>query len=164
VLHEQKRIGWDKAFRGYLRPHAKALHKVPNPYNKTPQSSAWVISTLTNLGTFSKAMWKNHCTKLHDSNSTSSPTSDLDADIAHCYANLKTLSPLTTSYSIALSRRSSNPNARTKPNFLAAYAAHIVAFLQSALNGSILYATSLTRQFPLLHALILSFVFHKLYS
>jgi hypothetical protein len=38
------------------------------------------------------------------------------------------------------------------------YAAHIVAFLQSALNDSILYATSLTRQFPLLHSLILTFV------
>ena len=45
------------------------------------------ISTLTNLRTFSKAMWKDHCTKLHDPNNTSSPTSDLDADIANCYAN-----------------------------------------------------------------------------
>jgi hypothetical protein len=43
---------------------------------------------LKNLGTFSKAMWKVRCTKLHDPNNTSSPTSDLDADIAHCYANL----------------------------------------------------------------------------
>jgi len=46
-----------------------------------------VISTPTNLGTFSKAMRKDHCTKLHDPTNTSSPTSDLDADIANCYAN-----------------------------------------------------------------------------
>ena len=32
-------------------------------------------------------MWKDRCTKLHDPNSTSSPTSDLDADISDCYAN-----------------------------------------------------------------------------
>jgi len=42
---------------------------------------------LTNLGTFNKAMRKDRGTKLHDPNNTSSPTSDLDADIAHCYAN-----------------------------------------------------------------------------
>jgi hypothetical protein len=65
----------------------EAPREVPNPYNKTPQSSAWVISTLTNLGTFSKVMWKDCCTKLHYPNNTSSPTSDLDADIANCYAN-----------------------------------------------------------------------------
>jgi hypothetical protein len=52
ALHEQERIGWDKAFRGYLSLTwglLEAPHDVPNPYNKTPQSSAWVISTLTNL-------------------------------------------------------------------------------------------------------------------
>jgi hypothetical protein len=65
----------------------EAPHEVPTPYIKTPQSSAWVISTLTNLGTFSKAMRKDRCTKLHDPTNTSSPISDLDADIAHCYAN-----------------------------------------------------------------------------
>jgi hypothetical protein len=32
-------------------------------------------------------MWKDRYTKLHDPNNTSSPTSDLDAGIAHCYAN-----------------------------------------------------------------------------
>jgi hypothetical protein len=64
-----------------------APHEVPKPYNKTRQSSAWVISTLTNLGTFSKAMWKDRCTKLHDPNNTSSLTSNLDADIVNCYAN-----------------------------------------------------------------------------
>ena len=42
---------------------------------------------VTNLGKFSKAMWKDRCTKLHDPNNTSSPTADLDAEIAHCYAN-----------------------------------------------------------------------------
>jgi hypothetical protein len=59
---------------------------------------------------------------------------------------LKTFSPLIASYSIALSRRSSNPNALTKPNFFAAYAAPIVVFLQSASIGSILYAISSTRR------------------
>jgi hypothetical protein len=90
ALHEQERIGWDNTFRGYLSLTwglLEAPHEVPNPYNKTPHSSAWVISTLTNLGTFSKAMRKDRCTKLHDPNNTSSPTSDLDADIANCYAN-----------------------------------------------------------------------------
>jgi hypothetical protein len=89
VLHKQERIGWDKAFRGYLNLTWGLLlapHEVPTPHNKTPQASAWVSSTLTNLGTFSKAMWKDRCTKLHDPNNTSSPTSNLDADIAHCYA------------------------------------------------------------------------------
>ena len=64
-------------------------HEVPNPYNKTLQQlSAWVISMLTNLGTFSKApMWKDCCTKLHDPTNTSSPTADIDADIANCYEN-----------------------------------------------------------------------------
>jgi len=32
-------------------------------------------------------MWKDRCTKLHDPNNTSSPTADLDEEIAHCYAN-----------------------------------------------------------------------------
>jgi hypothetical protein len=33
-------------------------------------------------------MWKDCCTKLHDPNNTSSPTADLDAEIAHSpYAN-----------------------------------------------------------------------------
>jgi hypothetical protein len=89
-LDEQERISWAKAFRGYLSLTwclLEAPHEVSNPYDKTPQSSAWVISTLTNLGTFSKATWKDCCTKLHDPNNTSSPTSDLDADIANCYAN-----------------------------------------------------------------------------
>jgi hypothetical protein len=90
ALREQERIGWDKAFRGYLSLTWGLLektHDVPNPYNKNPQPSAWVISTLSKLGNFSKAMWKNRCMKLHDPNNTSSPTADLDAEIALCYAN-----------------------------------------------------------------------------
>jgi hypothetical protein len=62
-------------------------HEVPTPYSKNSQPSARVISTLANLGNFSKAMWKDRCTKLHDPNNTSSPTADLDAEIAHCNAN-----------------------------------------------------------------------------
>jgi hypothetical protein len=92
ALHEQAHIGWDKAFHGYLSLTwglLKKNHDVPNLYNKNPQSSAWLILTLTNLGTFSKDMWIDCCTKLHDSNNTSSPTADLDAEIAHCYANLQ---------------------------------------------------------------------------
>ena len=90
ALREQERIGWDKAFRGYLSLTWGLLenpHNVPNPYNKNPQPSAWVISTLSKLGNFSHAMWKDRCTKLHDPNNTSSPTADLDAEIALCYAN-----------------------------------------------------------------------------
>jgi hypothetical protein len=90
ALHEQEHIGWDKAFRGYLSLTwglLEAPHEVPNPYNKTPQFGVWVISTLTNPRTFSKATWKDRCTKLYDPNNTSSPTYDLDADIANCYAN-----------------------------------------------------------------------------
>jgi hypothetical protein len=90
ALHEQERIGWDKAFRGYLSLTWGLLenpHDVPNPYNKNPQPSAWVISTLSNLGNFSKATWKDRCTELHDPNNTSSSTADLDAEIAYCYAN-----------------------------------------------------------------------------
>jgi hypothetical protein len=101
ALDEQERIGWDKAFRGYLSLTwglIETPHEVSNPYNKTPQLSGRVISTLTNFGTFSKAMWKNRCTKLHDLNNTSSPASDFDADIANCYANsTKTSSQLATS-------------------------------------------------------------------
>ena len=91
MLDEQERIGWDEDFRGYFSLTwglLEAPHEVPNPYSKTPQPSAWVISTLANHRTFSKAMWKERCTtKLHDPTNTSSPTSDLDADIANCYAN-----------------------------------------------------------------------------
>jgi hypothetical protein len=86
ALDEQERIG----FRRYLSLTSglfEAPHEVPNPYNKTPQPSAWVISRLTNLRTFSKAMWIDRCTKLHNPNKISSATSDLDADIANCYAN-----------------------------------------------------------------------------
>jgi hypothetical protein len=32
-------------------------------------------------------VWKDRYTKLHDPNNTSSPTADLDAEIALCYAN-----------------------------------------------------------------------------
>jgi hypothetical protein len=32
-------------------------------------------------------MWKDRCMKLHDLNNTSSLTADLEAEIAHCYAN-----------------------------------------------------------------------------
>ena len=32
-------------------------------------------------------MWKDRRTKFHDPKNTSSPTADLDAEIAHCYAN-----------------------------------------------------------------------------
>ena len=102
ALDEQERIVLVKPFRGYLSLRWGLLevpHEVSNPYNKTPQPNAWVISTLTNLGTFSKAMWKDRCTKLHDPNNTSFPTADLaDADIANCYANsTKTSSQLATS-------------------------------------------------------------------
>ena len=142
----------------------EAPHEVPNPYIKTSQSSAWVISKLTNLGTFSKAKWKDRCTKRRDPINTSSPTSDLDADTANCYANPQDL--LATDRHL-LNRPISKvlKSKRThKPDFFAVYAAPIVAFLQSASIGSILYAISSTRQFPLLHSLILTFVFHKLYS
>jgi hypothetical protein len=80
----------DKAFRGYLSLTwglLEAPHEVDNPYNKTPQPNAWVISMLTKLGTFSKVTWTDCNQKLHDPTNTSSPTSDLDADIANYYAN-----------------------------------------------------------------------------
>ena len=79
ALDEQERIGWDKAFRGYLSLTwglLEAPHEVSNPYNKTPQSNAWMISTLTNLGMFSKAMWTDRNQKLHCPTNTPSPTSD----------------------------------------------------------------------------------------
>jgi hypothetical protein len=115
-----------------------------------------VISTLSKLGNFSKAMWKVRCTKLHDPNNISSPTADLDAETAHCYANPQDIlaadrqllhKPISK---VLKSRRSA------KTTFLPS--------LKSASKGSILSATSLTRQFPLLHPLILTFVFHKLYT
>jgi hypothetical protein len=90
ALCEQEHIGWDKAFRGYLSLTWGLLenpHNVPNPYNKNPQPSAWVISTLSRLRNFSNAMWKDRCTKLYDPNNTSAPTADFDAEIALCYAN-----------------------------------------------------------------------------
>jgi len=123
-----------------------------------------VISTLSKLGNFSKAMWKARCTELHDPNNTSSPTADLDAEIAHCYANPQDIlaadrqllhKPISK---VLKSRRSA------KPHFFAAYAALIAASLKSASKGSILSTTSLTRQFPPLHPLILTFVFYKLHS
>ena len=159
ALDEEERIGWAKAFRGYLSITwclLEAPHKVSNPYKKSLQPSAWVISTLTNLGTFSKqAMWKDRCTKLHDPTNTSSSTSDLDADIAnYCtMLTLKSFSQLTASYSTALSRRFSDLNELTKQDGSAAHAAPIDTFLQSASIGSIPYAISSTHQFPLPHSL-----------
>jgi hypothetical protein len=90
ALDEQERIVLVKPFRGYLSLRWGLLevpHEVSNPYNKTPQPNAWVISTLANLGMFSKAMWTNRNKKLQDPTNTSSPTSDLDADIANYFAN-----------------------------------------------------------------------------
>ena len=46
-----------------------------------------MISTFTNLGTFSKAIWTDRNQKVHDPTRTSSPRADLDADIASYYAN-----------------------------------------------------------------------------
>ena len=78
---EQERIGWDKAFRGYVSIAwglLEAPHEVDSPYNKTPHHNptrGWAILTLTNLGTFSKAMRIDRNQKLHDPTNTSSPTS-----------------------------------------------------------------------------------------
>jgi hypothetical protein len=89
---------------------------------------------------------------------------DLDAEIAHRYANPQDIlaadrqlihKPISK---VLKSRRSA------KTTFLCGIAAHIAAFFQSASNGSILYATSLTRHFPTLHPLTLTFVFHNLHS
>jgi hypothetical protein len=91
ALEEQIYIGWDKSFRGYLSLTWGLLevqNEVANPYNKTPQLNAWwVISTITKLGTFSKAMWTDRNQKLHDPTNTSSRTSDLDAHIVSYYAD-----------------------------------------------------------------------------
>ena len=79
---------------------------------------------------------------------------------------LKTFSLLAADRQL-LNRRISkvlNSKELTKPNVFAACAAPIVAFLQSASIGSILYVISSSRQFSLLHSLILTFVFHKLHS
>jgi hypothetical protein len=77
ALHEHERITCDKAFRGYLSLTWGLLekpHDVPNPYYKNPQPSAWVISTLSNLGNFSgKTAARNSMIPI--------------AEIAHCYAN-----------------------------------------------------------------------------
>jgi hypothetical protein len=108
----------------------EAPHEVPTPYNKNPQSSVWAISTLTNLGTFGKAMWKDRCMKLHDPNNTSSPTSDLDVDIGHCYANPQ---DLLAAHRQLLNRPISKvlKSKRThRTKFLRGM--HIVAFLQRA--------------------------------
>jgi hypothetical protein len=114
-------------------------HEVPNPYDKTPQPSAWVLSTLTNLGTFSKAMWKDRCTKLHNPTNTSSPKSDLDADIFNSYANPQDLLAadrqlLNRPISKVLKFKQTNERTheRTKQDGPAACATPIAAFLQSA--------------------------------
>ena len=152
-------IGWDKAFRGYLSLTWGLLenpYNIPNPYNKNPQPSAWVISTLSNLGNFSEAMWKDRCTKLHDPNNTSfSPTADLDAEIDLCYANpqdLLTADRQLLHKPISKVLKSRRP---AKPNFFAASAVLISASSKSASKGIIQSATSLNRPFPLLRPLIL---------
>ena len=109
-------------------------------------------------------MWEDRCTKLHDPNNTSSPTSDLDADIANCYANPQDL--LAADRQL-LNRPISNvlKFKRThKTKFIRSICRAHRRFLAERLNGSMLYAISSTRQFPLLHSSILTFVFHKLNS
>ena len=57
-LMNRNALARKKVFRSYLSLTwglLEALHEVPNPYNKTPQPIAWVISMLTNLGTFSNS-------------------------------------------------------------------------------------------------------------
>ena len=77
-------------------------------------------------------------TKLHDPNNTSSPTADLDAKIAHCYANPQDI------FEVLKSRCS----AKTSHGVFTAYTRHSHAwplFIQERLsNGSIytVYATS----------------------
>jgi hypothetical protein len=170
ALHEQEDIRWDKAFRGHLSVTwglLEAPHEVPmhNPYNKTPQSSAWVISTLTYLGTFNKAVWKDRCTKLHDPNNTSSLTSDLDADIANCYANPQDL--------LAADRQLLNrPISKVlkfkrtlKTEFIRSIRRAHRRFLAERLNRQYTIRHFFDPSVPtLLHLLILTFVFHKLYS
>jgi cellobiose phosphorylase len=129
ALYEQERIDW-AFFRGYLSLTwglLEAPREVSNPYTKTPQPSAWVISTLTKLGTCSKAMRTDRNKKLHAPTNTSSQTSDLDADIANYYANPQDLlaaDPQLLNRPISKSR--------TKQDGSAAYTAPIDAFLQRA--------------------------------
>jgi hypothetical protein len=120
-----------------------------------------MISTLSKLGNFSKAMWKARCTELHDPNNTSSPTADLDAEITLCYANPQDLLAADRQLlhkSISKVLKSRRP-AKTK--FLRGIRSAHRRFFKDASKGSIQSATSLNRQFPILHPLILSFVFHK---
>ena len=124
----------------------------------------WAISTLTNLGTLSKAMWIDRNMKLHDPTNTFSPTPHLDADIAKYHANPQDLLAADRQLfhrPISKVLQLKRTNAQ---NGSAAYAAPINAFLQIASIGGIPYAISSTYQFPLPHSLILTFVLHKLYS
>jgi hypothetical protein len=119
----------------------EAQHEVSNPYNKTPQSSAWVISTLTNLGTFSKDTWKDRCTKLHDPINTFSPTSDLDADIANCDANSQDL--------LAADRQLLN---RPISKVLKSKRTHKIKFLRSICRAHRRFLPErLNRQYPMRH-------------
>jgi hypothetical protein len=112
-----------------------------------------VISTLSKLGNFGKAMWKARCTKLHDPNNTSSPTADLDAEISHCYANPQDIlaadrqllhKPISK---VLKSRRSA------KTTFLCGIRRAHRRFIKERLEMQYLSATSLTRQLPPLHPL-----------
>jgi hypothetical protein len=83
-----------------------------------------MISMLANLGTFSKAVWKDRYTKLHDSNDTSSPTSDLDADIANCYANPQDL----LAFDRQLLKLKMDPQHTPRPSSLSCRAPQSVVF------------------------------------
>jgi hypothetical protein len=130
ALHEQDRIGWDKAFRGYLSLTWGLLenpHDVPNPYNKNPQPSAWVISTSTSL-----EISVRPCGKPAARNSMIPITPLLQQPISMQKSLFAMLTPKifslpTASCSISLSRKSSNPDALLKQNFFAASAVLIAA-------------------------------------
>jgi hypothetical protein len=123
ALHEQDRIGWDKAFRGYLSLTWGLLetpHNIPNPCNKNPQpTSAWVILTLSKLGNFSKAM----CGKPAARNSIipitpllKQPISMQISLIATCQPPRYCYRPPQLLHNRPISRKSLNPDALLKPH------------------------------------------------
>jgi hypothetical protein len=103
ALDGQERIGWDKAFRGYLSL----------TWGHSNPTRGWVISKITKLGTFSKAMWTDRNQKLHDPTNTSAHPI-LMWTLSRTMRIIKIYSQLTVSFFTVLSRRSSVLDERQK--------------------------------------------------
>jgi len=134
ALHEQERIGWDKAFRGYSNL-TWVYNKTPQPDPNLERAARPCGQTATRKSMFQLTPPRQHPILMRTL-STTMPT-------------LQIFSQLIVSFFTALPCRSSVLDKRPKQNGSTAYATPIHAFLKIAPVGNTPFATSSTDQFLL---------------